>query len=383
MLLYINKEHIIDGLQKVANIIPTRSGAAYLRTLWMKAENSILTIMATDANIEFTGNYTANIKEPGLVGVNGRNLVDLIRRLPAKELCLRLDSISGTLIIEQERRTYKMPVNDPVWFQPLSLFPSEESIIWSADFFQEVIDRVSFCISDDEGSDAISCCYIQKSNDNYINVCGLNGHQFALTRFINNELSEKIPNEGILIPKKYISELRKWLGEAEIEVAITEKRFFARLIDGKETISVPRALFTYPDYTAFLTRLTGDNMSYLKIQRKDCLESLDRISIFNTEGDRCTYFDIKKNELVLFTQGQDTGSANEYLDVTYTGNINKIAFPTKNLMEIFNHFESSTITLAMSSVEGPCGITGEEDKDYTVIIMPMKIVEQNYYTEEA
>ena len=55
MKLTIMKEHIIEGLQKAASIIPAKSGAAYLRSLWLKAEGDKLTIMSTDANIEFTG----------------------------------------------------------------------------------------------------------------------------------------------------------------------------------------------------------------------------------------------------------------------------------------------------------------------------------------
>lgn len=69
--------------------------------------------MATDANIEFTGTYPAEVKEPGLVGVNGRNFVDLIRRLPAGELRIRLDDATGTVILEQGRRTYKLPRQRP------------------------------------------------------------------------------------------------------------------------------------------------------------------------------------------------------------------------------------------------------------------------------
>ena len=67
MLFTVKKENIIEGLQKAAGIIPTRAGAAYLRSLWIKAEGEVLTIMATDANIEFTGAYPADVKEPGLV----------------------------------------------------------------------------------------------------------------------------------------------------------------------------------------------------------------------------------------------------------------------------------------------------------------------------
>jgi DNA polymerase-3 subunit beta len=37
----------------------------------------------------------------------------------------------------------------------------------------------------------------------------------------------------------------------------------------------------------------------------------------------------------------------------------------------------------MTGSEGPCGITGDDDSDYLVIIMPMQIVEETYYSEEA
>ena len=214
MFLTVKKEDIIEGLQKAAGIIPTRAGAAYLRSLWIQAEENALTIMATDANIEFIGSYPAEVREPGLAGVNGRNLVDLVRRLPAGELKLRLDQSeggSGTLIIEQGRRTYKLPSNEPTWFQTLTPFPAENAVVWSGDFLQELIDRVFFCISDDEASDAIACLYVKPlpatdgARSGTIDVCGLNGHQFALTRFTNDDLAARLPEEGILVQRKYVA----------------------------------------------------------------------------------------------------------------------------------------------------------------------------------
>lgn len=96
MLFTVKKENIIEGLQKAAGIIPTRAGAAYLRSLWIKAEGEVLTIMATDADIEFTGTYPARWRmNPASSGVNGRNFVDLVRRLPAGELRIRLDDATG------------------------------------------------------------------------------------------------------------------------------------------------------------------------------------------------------------------------------------------------------------------------------------------------
>lgn len=125
MKLIVNKEQIIEGLQKAAAIIPAKAGAAYLRSVWLKAEEGSLSVMSTDANIEFTGRYPAEVSEPGLIGVQGRAFVDLVRQLPTGVLNLTLDEASGNLLLEQGRRVYKLPVSGSEWFQNFSEFPQK------------------------------------------------------------------------------------------------------------------------------------------------------------------------------------------------------------------------------------------------------------------
>ena len=382
MKLTIVKEQIVEGLQKAANIIPTRTGAAYLRSVWIKAENGLVSIMATDANIEFTGSYPAEVAEPGLIGVQGRAFVDLVRQLPSGNIQMTLDAASGNLLLEQGRRKYKLPVNDSVWFQNFSEFPTESAVVWSGDFLQDILDRVIFCISDDDAMDAIACLFIKPMDNGRIEACGLNGHQFALVSFTHDELAARLPQEGILVQKKYLQELKKWLGGDEIELNITEKRLHLRTLDGRETLSLPRAAYQYPDYMVFMDKLRADNVSLLNIDRKECMDALGRISIFNTDNDRCAYMELSANEVSMSAQGQDVGSANESMEVSYTGDIPRIAFPTRNLMDIMGHFVSSRLDMTLTGAEGPCGITGKDDSEYTVIIMPMKIAETTYYNEE-
>jgi len=104
MYLKVYKEEVIEGLQRAANIIPQRTGAAYLRSIWLKAENNRLELLSTDSNIEFRGSYTAEVTEPGLVGVQGRSFVELLRRLPAGQISLKVDDSAPVLQIEQGRR---------------------------------------------------------------------------------------------------------------------------------------------------------------------------------------------------------------------------------------------------------------------------------------
>lgn len=376
------KEQIIEGLQKAANIIPTKTGAAYLRSVWLKAEDAAVSIMATDANIEFSGSYPAEVAEPGLVGVQGRAFVDLVRQLPAGNIQVTLDAASGTLLLEQGRRKYKLPVNDQVWFQNFSEFPVEGAVVWSGDFLQDILERVAFCISDDDSMDAIACIYLKPGENGRIEVCGLNGHQFALVGFTHDELAGRLPSEGVLVQKKYLQELKKWLGTDEIELNLTEKRLYLRTLEGREMLSLPRATYQYPDYMVFMSKLDAENSSALQLDRKEAVEALGRISIFNTDSDRCTYMDLHETEAVLSAQGQDVGSANESLEAVYKGDLARIAFPTRNLMDIMGHFVSARLDMILTGAEGPCGITGKDDPDYTVIIMPMKIADTTYYNEE-
>ena len=382
MKLTVNKEQIIEGLLKAAAIIPAKAGAQYLRSIWLKAEEGSLSVMSTDANIEFTGRYPAEVSKPGLIGVQGRAFVDLVRQLPTGVLHLTLDEASGNLLIEQGRRTYKLPVSGAEWFQNFSAFPAENAVTWSGDFLQDVLDKVAFCISDDDAMDAIACLCMKPRGNGRIDVCGLNGHQFALVSFTHDELAERLPESGMLIQKKYLQDIKKWLGVDEIELNITDKRLYLRSLDGAETLSLPRAAHEYPDYNIFMSKLASEDMHPMTLARKETIEALGRILIFNTESDRCTYMDLTAGEALLSAQGQDVGSANESLEVTYNGDIKRIAFPTRNLLDVLGHFVSAKIDMMLTGSEGPCGIRGGDDTDYTVIIMPMKVSETTYYSEE-
>ncbi len=75
--------------------------------------------------------------------------------------------------------------------------------------------------------DAIACLYLRPKSEGHIDACGLNGHQFAMVSFINDQLCARLPENGILIRKNILQDIKKWLGEDEIELDFTEKRLLS------------------------------------------------------------------------------------------------------------------------------------------------------------
>ncbi len=394
MQLKVFRNDIIDGLQKSSGIIPAKTGAAFLRTIWLEAVPGALRILSTDSSLEFTGQYAAQVAEEGLCGVQGKSFFELVRKLPPGEIGLTLDAASGNLLIKQGSRRYKLPVSDRNWFQSFSPFPEDGAVTWSGDFLQETIDRVAYCISDEDTMEAMACMFLRPVDDGAkVEVCGLNGHQFSLVAFLNDDIHAMLPPDGILIQKKYVAELKRWLSSDEIDLAISQKRLFFRTQDKNseegagspriETFSLPLSYYQYPDYNAFVSKLSTEGVSTLSIDRLELMDALERVAIFNTDNNRCAHFHFEgPAELSLRSQGQEAGEASETLECAFDGQLAKVAFPTKDLTDILGHFHSSRVTLALTGAEGPCGITGEEDAESLVIIMPMKIVEETYYSEE-
>ncbi len=382
MFFTIKKEQVIDSLQKAASIIPSKAGATYLRSLWLVAKNNNLTVMSTDANIEFISSHPAVVNKEGILGVNGRQFFDLVSRMSDNEITLsydedqKVDGDQKYALVSGKKSKYKLPIFEKNWFNELNAFPEGESAIWSGDSFGEMIERVYFCIDDNEASDALACLFMNKAEDGVIDICGLNGHQFALIRCHHESLEEMLPKEGILLQKKYVQEIKKWLSLTDIEIQFTEKRFFIRTTDKKEMLSVPRTYFTYPDYSAFLQRLNVDDKSLMQAQKQDFIEALERISTVSAMN---TQFDFTSEELTLSAQGSETGSADERLHVEYKGHLTQMLFHTKKFLEVLKHFNSKSVQITFTGEEGPCGLNGEEDSGYTVIIMPMKINKDSYY----
>lgn len=385
MKIRVSKDKIIEGLQKAGGIIPAKSGAAYLRSIWLDAQNGHLSLMTTDANTEFTGTYEAEVEEEGLAGVLGRLFVDLVRQCPDGQLELTEDAQKSSLVVRQGRHgRYKLPVYSAEWFQPFAPFPEEGAVLWSGDVLQDIIDRILFCIDDDEERDAMSClCFMPRPNGK-IQACGMNGHQFAMVSFINDDLCAKLPEKGMLIQKKYLPDIKKWLPAEDIELNLSDKRLFLKGREGTEILSIMRAVnYQYPDYNVFLSRLEGDVPASLELDRKDVIDALKRLVVFAPEsGQPCVLMRLSPHEVTLVAKGSDGSARESMAAAAQTGDLTEIAFPTRDLLEIFGHFSSEKIRMSFTGPEGPCGITGDDNREYMVILMPMRLANDSFFPDE-
>lgn len=383
MNIAINREHCVDGLQKASNITPAKAGAAMLRTMWIRTDRAAKTIslMATDASTEYIGTYPAEVDEDGLVGVQAKSITDLLRALPEGIVNMATDESGHNLVISQGKRLYKLPTSNAEWFQPFSPFPEENTVTWSGEVLISIIDRVFFCIMEDDDS-PLGCLYIRPKQNGEIDFCGLDGHRFALVKVINDALYEKLPENGILIQKKYLADIKKLISPEEIELNFTPKRFFIRNNDGRDMLSIPLVQFQYPDYSIFLDKMEPDTCSVVRTNRTELAEALSRNLIFNTKDENSVAITIAPDSLTLASSDKSTGSATENIPAETKSTVEHIAFITRGLLEVLSRLGSDELTVRIASESGPCSFQTDDDKNYIVIAMPVYLTEDSYYSEE-
>jgi len=373
MFVKVIKDDIVQGLQKAALIVNNKSGAEFLRTIWLKTENNNLSVIATDTMREFIGSYPANINEEGLAGVAGKTLADLVKKLEPGEIYFRLKE--NHLIIGQGKRRYRLPVCDLSWFQDFEQYPEEQNVQWSGDALKEVIEKVLFCINPEEVSEAMNCVCFKPVQDK-IEVCGLNGSQMALLKIENDSLYNILPSDGILIARKFLAEFKKILPNDEVEISLSKKRIFIKTAG--ETISFPLTSYVFPNYHNLLEKYPV-SVANLKINRLELIDALERLGIFNIDM-ISTFFEFKKDKVILTVQGDESGEALEELECDFDGELDIIALSTFDLIEILKHFQSDIVQFHFAGINEPCFITGEQDTGYSVLVMPIEI--GDVYEEE-
>ena len=127
-----------------------------------------------------------------------------------------------------------------------------------------------------------------------------------------------------------------------------------RLLDGK-----------YPDTTKLIK--VGD--INFEINKKELIDAIDRVCIFNQDNYNVIKLNINNNQLIVTNTASQVGDAQEYIDCVCNQEL-EIACNGEYLLECLNKFNNETITLNIVSPERPFTII---ENKLTALILPVKV----------
>ena len=82
------KNELVNALSIVSKAVATKPQTPILSCIYLRAENGMLEVQATNYEIGLVTRITAEIDEPGQIAITGRYFQEVIRKLPGENVSI-------------------------------------------------------------------------------------------------------------------------------------------------------------------------------------------------------------------------------------------------------------------------------------------------------
>src|SRR6476661_4675781 len=177
MNLTIAKEHLLNGLQSVQNIVSTRTTLPILSNVLLRAEGDRLELAATDLDVTITCSVEAKVKKPGASTVPVKKLFGIVRELSNSEIDLEVDE-KNTCSIRSGASFYKINGLNADEFPPQPKFKEDKKVVLPQETVKGMMKKTSFAISTDESRYVLNGIFISLK-DHKMNMVATDGRRLA------------------------------------------------------------------------------------------------------------------------------------------------------------------------------------------------------------
>jgi DNA polymerase III subunit beta len=360
-----------DAISKLLTVVDRKNSRPILTNCLIKATGSTLELIATDLEVSAKLLLQAKIETEGSVCINTKNIADILRELPNDEVKLSVEG-GNQLNLICKKIDYQLMVTSAEEFPQLTFSNNSSEFKLKSKQILQIIEKTSHAISTDETRLYLNGIFMQQF-DNKLRSVAIDGHRLALldtAEFLGNN---KNLADGVIIPRKGISELKK-IAESytdkDLTISLDDSFMFVQA-NNDYFLSVRLIAREYPKYQTVIPSKTTFSFS---IDRNSIMNAVKRIRILSNEKTNGIKFAVKENELNISTKHPAMGEAIEILPITYSGKEMDIGFNAKYLLDSLSVMsEGSDVIFEFNNELSPVVIKATDLPDYLGIIMPLKI----------
>ncbi len=369
MNIIVDKSNFANELKMFQGIFEKKSLKDILENIKLTAQDDgTLEMVATDLEIGMLSTITVTVIEPGSFTVNGRDLYELISKMP-EGLVEISEKNDLQIYVTNEKKTSK--------YKLLGLQASDYPLLPEGDFtapisipfkkISSIINKSYYIISQEMKfslGGALMSIY-----ENKFEMAATDSHRLA---YMYYDADFNLPEEPLsfIVSRKTLLELLKICEDGEIQFSFDKNNLFfkyknrilsSRIIDQK-----------FPNYKAVIPA----KAEYEPVLNKEeLLQTLRRILIFKTRNNGVV-FHFVDNKLILERTTPEKGEAHDELEIEYAGPPVKVAFNGNFIIDFLTHVESDEIQIGIIDQDNSFifkPMVDAEDVNFIYVVMPLNI----------
>ena len=371
MLIKISVHELKETLNKILSVVDKKNTRLILNFIQIQASGNKIEMTATD--LEVSAKVTANciVEKPGVFCVNAKNIFDIVKELPEKELTIELPEGSNNLKLTCGSINFTLLIYTSEEFPHLQFGTNANEFKLNTFQILEMINKTSHAISNDETRLFLSGIYLQEI-EGKLRAVATDGFRLSLveTELSNNKIEALI--NGIIIPKKGVAELKK-IAESypdhQIGISVDESFIYLNA-NNTYLLAIRLIAKEYLKYQAIIPKKTNNHAD---IDKNSFLNAVRRIKIMANERSNGVKLIMKEGEMTVAANHPSLGDAFEKFPINYSGKEFEIGFNAKFLMDILSIFGDEDIRMEFNNELSPAVIRSTKNQNYLCIVMPLKL----------
>ncbi|EGQ3351528.1 DNA polymerase III subunit beta [Staphylococcus pseudintermedius] len=370
----IQRDYFITQLNDTLKAISPRATLPILTGIKIDATNEGIVLTGSDSeiSIEITipnqvdGQEIINVVEPGSVVLPGRFFVDIIKKLPGKEVKLSTNEQFQTLITSAHSE-FNLSGHDPDQYPLLPQVSSDDALQLPVKVLKNIIAQTNFAVSTSETRPVLTGVnWLIQQNE--LLCTATDSHRLAVRKL---KLEEEIEDKNVIIPGKALAELNKIMTDSEDHIDIFfasnqvlfrvgNVNFISRLLEGH-----------YPD----TSRLFPENYEIkLGLNNSDFYHAIDRASLLAREGgNNVIKLSTGDTQIELSSTSPEIGTVKEEVTANDVegGNL-KISFNSKYMMDALKAIDNEEVEVEFFGTMKPFILKPKDDDTVTQLILPIR-----------
>lgn len=371
MKLRIKKEILLENLNKVAKAISTKNLIPILSGIKFDLSSDGLTLTASDNDITiqtFIKNKdNMEIQEEGSIIVQGKYILDIVRKLPEEYINIEvIDDLK--ILIHTENSKFNLNGINKAEYPNILLEESSSVIKISNNEFKKTINQTAFATSNDESRPVLTGINF-KINGDILECNATDSYRLSRKIIRLSEIVNDIYN--IIIPSKNLIEFTRILNDSDgnIEMHI----FNSKILFKYENIIFQSRLISgsYPNTSNLLP---DDSMLVISTNLDNLYDVIDRASILTSDKEKnVVTLETNNNILTVKSSSAEIGRVEEKMNISKNNEEEiKISFSAKYMMEALKSFETSSVDLYFVGEVKPIIVKSTENENLIQLVLPIR-----------
>lgn len=326
-------------------------------------EDSLI-LRATDKTLAMSTELNARVQEDGVAAVPARILGEILRKLPAGELTMKV-STPQTAELHCDASRIDIQLQNPNEFPSFPVVESNQSMIISQAKLRSMIDQVIFAVATGDDKPILTGVLFELSKDR-LTLAAVDGFRMA----VREDEAQGDVSGHFVAPARAIREVARCMSDTDLKVEISFDR--ARVCFRVGPTEILTQLLE-GEYVPYRTLFPKSSAIHMRIDRSALLHTVERaIILSDTTRNNGVTFDITENAVIVRSQSTQ-GSLEEAIPVITQGDDLKIVLNGRYVMDVLKAIEDQEVTFMFNSNIAPCAVEKNGMQSYGYLILPIQV----------